>query len=1461
MVVPDCIDNIMGGLESTGGVTLHNHRRKLKQRFDIIAKLGQGTYGKVQLGVNKETGQEVAIKIIKKCKIKTEADLIRIRREIQIMSSMKHPYIIHIYEVFENRDKMVLVMEYASGGELFDYLTKHKVLEESEARRIFRQIAMGIYYCHKHRICHRDLKLENILLDEHGNAKIADFGLTNVFDGERLLSTFCGSPLYASPEIVKGVPYYGPEVDCWSLGVLLYTLVYGAMPFDGSNFKRLVRQISAGDYFEPNNPSSASDLIRGLLTVDSKERFDITAVCRHPWMDEEGKVSCFRLAEQLAEEEPNRLDLLLALASPPQPQEAAGPEEGATSAAPVRSHSLGSFSTIQPSATFTTVPSKPVPEEVEPKKPTERKRERSSSRSRRKETDEEKARRRSVKSKSKASDSDLGPREEIEKVLAMAAKVSAEISPIESTPSSVSEESKSPTVLFPPSSTEEDSKIASETTPSDDAKPATAKEKNVKKEKKKDVKPRDEKSSSSSQSSSRGSVPASPVMEGKEKRKTVRKPSATSLETPSAQQSSAEVVSQERDAEQTPPAEKVQAPQEQNLATKQPSPKEASEPRESKGRPEVARRNSRVLETAELFSRSTSADRMGQKKLPFIAGVKVSDARAAFERRSSASQSPPSEQKPDSVLASTVNLNQLVMSELSKDQPPTPPSPEKPDMVAEKVPVVDSKETEDDRLKKEKAVKVISSAISEGGLGDKKSATLPKRRLSRPLPSVGSRDSVPKEVIIPIQIESREETRGTPQPAERVQPERPPPISSRKTSVSSRASSSSLGRQDSNSSTISVSTTITASEPIRKSPREVIIPIAVEGGGIVTPSESTLSKMSSASESLEDVPLRGFGLHSTRRRHPQPETADSISSDEDDGDFEAISTENLFTTLLARMRNLTQRLDEGRAPFPSLFNSSFEPRRLIETKSFDTDPPIPWRRKSGTMHSASSTLPRGFTTKSQRRYRLRDDEAKTDNPAVNLPKAPGPKRWITRTTSDFSHNLNNNPVTQPNDGPGRSANYHMSKSESVGPRGPNPEVSCQPNENMLPYTDRIRRFRNSEFFDEPSGLGYHRFFSQPLSNPVEYVSPVEPQGMYRYPSPSTSQDGSDFGRYIDFKRSLERDRVLPPGRLNSRSFTAYDKIRELHEYRRRVQEQWKAREESELAERQAADQRVNNFDECGNQAAADSRRFDNQEHPWEQKIENIPADDGSRSKDGNRDEPAKQETAEEKPEKPKKESRFLNKIRKNKMEESRVDRTIKALRKNSIGVEDAFSESKLLKRAVSMEDIDVESGAAGRSVRASSLKPEDSGDKVFKRKEAIKFKKGGVFSSISPTVDSENNMADSSKEAKKNSDETPPTNGTASRALKKLELSQNEFSAVDVSPTGDFDEANSQFSQTDNSDTWSSSDLTERYLDAGSSSCLLTPEENIGERIRRKSFYHRFNMPKRYAYQRSSSNMERKRYF
>ncbi|GBL88828.1 NUAK family SNF1-like kinase 1 [Araneus ventricosus] len=191
-------------------------------------------------------------------------------------------------------------MQYASGGELYDYLGCHETLPDAEARRLFRQIASAIYYCHKNKICHRDLKLENILLDEQGNAQIADFGLSNIFDDRRRMNTFCGSPLYAPPEIVKGLPYKGPEVDCWSLGVLLYTLIYGTMPFDGRNFKELVTQISEGRYEEPVSKSNASGLIRRLLTPDISRRATIYDICKDTWVNQGYDESLLIAAEKMA---------------------------------------------------------------------------------------------------------------------------------------------------------------------------------------------------------------------------------------------------------------------------------------------------------------------------------------------------------------------------------------------------------------------------------------------------------------------------------------------------------------------------------------------------------------------------------------------------------------------------------------------------------------------------------------------------------------------------------------------------------------------------------------------------------------------------------------------------------------------------------------------------------------------------------------------------------------------------------------------------------------------------------------------------------------------------------------------------------------------------------------------------------------------------------------------------------
>ncbi|XP_051873126.1 NUAK family SNF1-like kinase 1 [Pristis pectinata] len=266
-------------------VKKHHHKHNLKHRYQILETLGSGAYGKVKKAQERVTGRTVAIKSVRKDKVQKELDRIHIQREMEIMSSLNHSNIINIYEVFENKDKIIIVMDYCSNGELYDYVNEHHKLSESEARKTFRQIVSAIHYCHKKGIVHRDLKLENILLDENFNVKLADFGLSNLYHKDRLLETYCGSPLYASPEIVNGLPYQGPEVDCWALGVLLYTLVYGTMPFDSQCYKTLTQQISLGEYRKPPQTSGAHALIDWMLSVNPGKRATIEDIANHWWVN------------------------------------------------------------------------------------------------------------------------------------------------------------------------------------------------------------------------------------------------------------------------------------------------------------------------------------------------------------------------------------------------------------------------------------------------------------------------------------------------------------------------------------------------------------------------------------------------------------------------------------------------------------------------------------------------------------------------------------------------------------------------------------------------------------------------------------------------------------------------------------------------------------------------------------------------------------------------------------------------------------------------------------------------------------------------------------------------------------------------------------------------------------------------------------------------------------------------
>ncbi|XP_068108716.1 NUAK family SNF1-like kinase 1 [Hyperolius riggenbachi] len=266
-------------------VKKHHHKHSIKHRYKLLETLGRGTYGKVKKAMDKTTGMMVAVKSIQKDKITDELDRVHLQREIEITALLKHEHIIQVFEVFESSEKIIIVMEYASNGELYDFINNKHQIPESEARRFFRQIVSAVHYCHKNGIVHRDIKLENILLDENLNVKLADFGLSNLYNKNQVLETYCGSPLYASPEIVKGLPYHGPEVDCWALGVLLYALIYGSMPFDNSNYKTLAEQIGSGRYRQPPHLSGACGLIDWMLTVNPARRATIEDIANHWWVN------------------------------------------------------------------------------------------------------------------------------------------------------------------------------------------------------------------------------------------------------------------------------------------------------------------------------------------------------------------------------------------------------------------------------------------------------------------------------------------------------------------------------------------------------------------------------------------------------------------------------------------------------------------------------------------------------------------------------------------------------------------------------------------------------------------------------------------------------------------------------------------------------------------------------------------------------------------------------------------------------------------------------------------------------------------------------------------------------------------------------------------------------------------------------------------------------------------------
>ncbi|KAA8898167.1 hypothetical protein DIURU_005022 [Diutina rugosa] len=282
--------------------TSSSKKRKSHNRigpWKLGRTLGRGSTGRVRLAKHVHNGRLAAVKIVPKAnfkklenpKYKRHADRLPygIEREIIIMKLISHPHIMGLYDVWENRNDLYLILEYVEGGELFDYLIKKRCLPEQEAVRYFSQIVQGISYLHQFNICHRDLKPENILLDKGNNIKIADFGMAALEMEEKLLETSCGSPHYASPEIVAGSHYHGAPSDVWSCGIILFALLSGHLPFDDENIRKLLLKVQRGKFDMPPNLSPlAKDLISRMLRVDPDQRITTDEIFAHPLLSKYG---------------------------------------------------------------------------------------------------------------------------------------------------------------------------------------------------------------------------------------------------------------------------------------------------------------------------------------------------------------------------------------------------------------------------------------------------------------------------------------------------------------------------------------------------------------------------------------------------------------------------------------------------------------------------------------------------------------------------------------------------------------------------------------------------------------------------------------------------------------------------------------------------------------------------------------------------------------------------------------------------------------------------------------------------------------------------------------------------------------------------------------------------------------------------------------------------------------------
>ncbi|KAI8822789.1 kinase-like domain-containing protein [Chytriomyces cf. hyalinus JEL632] len=242
--------------------------------------LGEGSFGKVKLATHTLTGQEVAVKVVDKIHAAVVA------REIETWRHLHHPNIAQLLEVLVTESKIYMITEYCEGGEAFDYLCSVGRMDDGEAatRKLFREIVMAVGYCHEKNFVHRDLKLENVLLTKDLTVKVIDFGFTRPFKEQHLLDTYCGSVAYAAPEMILGKKYSGPQADIWSLGVILYTLLCGSLPFDDDNESIVHQKISELDYELPDYlHEDSKSLISQILKINPTDRISVQDILLHPW--------------------------------------------------------------------------------------------------------------------------------------------------------------------------------------------------------------------------------------------------------------------------------------------------------------------------------------------------------------------------------------------------------------------------------------------------------------------------------------------------------------------------------------------------------------------------------------------------------------------------------------------------------------------------------------------------------------------------------------------------------------------------------------------------------------------------------------------------------------------------------------------------------------------------------------------------------------------------------------------------------------------------------------------------------------------------------------------------------------------------------------------------------------------------------------------------------------------------